>query len=133
MTELESSAPPEDYAAAGRRLYGDADRLFGEACFATSTHLFGLAAECAIKLFMGNIPGNRQIPYKHLPDLIEDAKLWLRGRRRPHLLSVISDPDYMHGWTIHTRYWPDGAFNQADCARFRQDARQTLLQLPNAI
>ena len=124
----------DDYPGASRRLYQDANHLYSQSRFATATHLFGLAAECAIKTFLDNIPGgDRQIPKKHIPELLDDAKLWLQGRQRSHLLNVISHPDYMHGWMIHNRYWPDTGFNKDDCERFRHDAYRTLSSLPDAI
>lgn len=118
---------PEDYQAAGRRLFHDGNHLYERARYGTAAHIFGLAAECGIKSCMGDIPGgDRELPRKHLPDLIADAKRWLKGKRKSGMAQLLKKHDYMHGWYIDNRYWPDEAFAEQDCRRYRDDARRTL-------
>jgi hypothetical protein len=118
----------EDYHGAGRRLFTDGVRLFQGARYATATHVLGLAAECAIKECMNNIPGgDRDLPRKHLPELIDDAKLWFSGRRKSGMAQLLKSRSYMAGWRIENRYWSDEAFDDQSCQRYLDDARRTLI------
>lgn len=117
----------QNFQEAGRRLYNDADCLLNKQRHATASHLFGLAAECALKVCMDHVPGgDRELPKKHLPGLLNDAKTWLKGRKRRHLFQVINHPDYMHGWHISNRYWPSSEFTEEKCRKYRHDAYQAL-------
>ena len=118
----------DDYPAAGRRLYQDGDHLWAERRYGSATHLFGLAAECAIKAAMKNVPpSDRKLPHEHLPELLTQARRLGWGRRYQGLLQLIAHAEYMDGWYINNRYWPDGAFDEASCTRFRDHARRTLI------
>jgi len=117
----------DDYQAAGERMYQDANALYDNARYGTATHLFGLAAECAIKSSLQRQPGTTTaLPYKHIPELIDDAKRLMSGRRRSYLVSLISHPDYMAGWKVVNRYWSDELFNIAQCRKYRDDANKTI-------
>jgi len=116
----------ENYNQAGRRLHTDAERLINERRHATASHLYGLAAECAIKAFMQLQPGCARIPFKHLPELVDDAKRLLSGRTRAHLLQVIAAPDYMAGWRVENRYWDDACFTPEQCTKYRADSHKVL-------
>lgn len=131
---MEAVTQPVDYEGAGRRLYEDADTLYQAQRVATATHLFGLAAECALKACMNNVPGgDRDIPHKHLPELLDDAKLWLNHRRRSHLWNVISHLDYMRGWRIANRYWPDEHFTVDHCGLCKRHARQAIVAIDGGV
>jgi len=117
----------DDYRDSGKRMYQDAHSLYDSARYGTATHLFGLAAECAIKASIkAQSAGSTNIPFKHIPELIEDAKRLMSGRRRSRLLGLISHPDYMNGWKIGNRYWSDQLFSADVCKQYRDDAKRTL-------
>jgi len=116
----------ENYNQAGRRLHTDAGELMNQGRYATACHLYGLAAECAIKAFMQSQPGCARIPFKHLPELVDDAKRLLSGRTRAHLLQVLAAPDYMAAWRVENRYWDEACFKPEQCTKYRADSYKAL-------
>lgn len=116
----------EDYRQAAVRWLQDGECLWRANRYGGASHAFGLAAECALKHAMANIPGgDRKLPYKHLPELVDDAKKWVSGRARGGLYQLLNTNDYMHGWQIRNRYWSDCQFNSELVARHREHARRT--------
>lgn len=76
----------ENYAETAQRLNKDANTLYDHERFATASHLYGLSVECSIKVFMQQ-PGQDRVPFKHLPELLDDAKRLMSGCRFPRVLS----------------------------------------------
>lgn len=113
----------EDFTAAARRLFKDGDRLFQGQCYMTAAHLFGLAAECAIKARLQRVGQEARL---HLPDLVQRASRSLQGREAPGLRQLLKSPAYMTGWQVDNRYWPDGAIDGDRCCDYRDQARRTL-------
>ena len=124
----------ECYRQAARRLFEDKEFLRRNERFATACHLYGLAAECALKACMKSLPGSsRQLPYKHLPDIANDARRWLKSRQYKGLLLLVGKLDYMQGWDVQNRYWATDSLTEVDCNRFREHAWRTLsAALPGA-
>ena len=121
----------EAYDEAAIRCYRDGKTLYAASRYPNACHLFGLAAECALKAAMEKIPGaKRDLPRKHLPNLREDARKWLSGRKFNGLRMLLDKTDYMRGWTVENRYWPDHAFSQGLCETHQDHARRTLLAVP---
>ena len=119
--------PTEDYPAAARRCCRDGRVLLEKGRYPNATHLFGLAAECALKTAMRSLPGpNRNLPSTHLPELIDGAHRWLQGRRFNGLRQLLEKADFMEGWEIDSRYWPDEAFTEEGCRFYFDHARRTL-------
>lgn len=117
----------DDYAAAAPRWLKDANHLHAAQRYPGASHAYGLAAECAIKNAMDRLPGaDRQLPHKHIPDLIDDAMRWLQGRRHRGLNQLLQMHDYMRDWVIDNRYWPDHHISEEDCERYKDHARRTL-------
>lgn len=118
----------DDYAASARRWYGDGSYLLSDRRHPGAAHAFGLAAECALKRAIERAPGRVQesVPHRHLPELVQDAKRWLRGREYAGLSQLVNKSTYMQGWTVQNRYWPDAAFSEPDCQRYRDHALRTL-------
>lgn len=128
MQAAATSPSCDAYEAAGQRLFFDGDKLLKNGSIPTATHLFGLAAECAIKHRMTSVPGgDRHLPQKHLPELIDDAKKWFSGRQALSLRILISKPDFMVNWSVHNRYWPNHSFSSDICQIYRDQARRTLI------
>lgn len=104
----------------------DGQSLMAEQRHGGASHAFGLAAECAIKHAMHMMPGGgRQLPRKHLPDLVDDGKRWFSGRRHRGLFQLLNRQDYMAGWQIDNRYWQDQAFSSVKAESFRHHASRT--------
>ena len=117
----------ECYPQAASRLFHDGEMLRHNQRFATACHLYGLAAECALKACMKAIPGSaRQLPRKHLPEIADDARRWLNSKRHRGLLQLLARTDYMHGWEVQNRYWASERLTEAECGHFRDHARRTL-------
>jgi len=122
--------PDEDYRSAAPRLYRDGEALSNEDRQATACHLYGLAAECALKHHLQSIQGaGASVPWKHLPDIADLMRLHLEGRRRDSggLRQLLKRGDYMRGWSIHNRYWSESDFDADQHDRFKEHARRTLI------
>jgi hypothetical protein len=118
----------DDFKQSALRWLKDGECLLQANRHGGATHAFGLAAECALKHAMDNLPGGeRELPHKHLPELIDNAKLWLQGRTHRGLYQLINTPDYMEQWTIANRYWPDDQFSQKTAERYHDHARRTCI------
>lgn len=117
----------DDYAAAAPRWLEDANHLYAAQRYPGASHAYGLAAECAIKSAIERVPGaDRELPRKHIPDLADDAKRWLQGRRFRGLNQLLQTRHYMRNWSIDNRYWPDDYISEDDCELYKTHARRTL-------
>jgi len=118
----------DDFKQSALRWLKDGECLFKESRHGGATHAFGIAAECALKHAMDNMPGgDRELPHKHLPELIDNAKMWLHSPANRGLYQLINTNDYMAEWSIANRYWPDGEFSQQATERLRNQARRTCI------
>ena len=116
----------DDYREAAMRWLQDGDCLLRSNRFGGASHAFGLAAECAVKHAMDRLPGGeRELPRRHLPDLIDDGKRWFSGRTQRGLYQLLNSTGYMEGWTIDNRYRGDDAFDVQMAERYRDHARRT--------
>lgn len=119
--------PREDYPAAARRCFSDGQFLLDAARFANATHLFGLSAECALKVLLQSHPGVAEVRQVHLPELRDHALKTLHRRQDIGVQHLLNRTDYMDGWTIRNRYWPDAEFSEDRCKRHREHCRRTLI------
>jgi hypothetical protein len=72
-------------------------------------YLYGIAAECAIKVMMELAPvRNNDAFYAHFPQLRTLLRDALKGRRSIPLSTFINDDSFMNNWDINMRY-ADGA------------------------
>lgn len=117
----------ENFEEAACRWLNAGKTLVHESSFGSASHAFGLAAECAIKHAMIRYcRGTQNLPRRHLPELIDDAKRLFGGRANAGLFQLVNSADYMQNWVIENRYWADNIFNDASCVRFQDHARRTL-------
>ena len=85
----------DDYREAAMRWLQDGDCLLRSNRFGGASHAFGLAAECAVKHAMDRLPGGeRELPRRHLPDLIDDGKRWFSGRTQRGLYQLLNSTGY---------------------------------------
>lgn len=116
----------DDFRQAALRWLQDGECLWRADRYGGASHAFGLAAECALKHAMAGLPGGeRRLPQKHLPELVDDAKKWVSGRTQGGLYQLLNKPDYMHGWRVENRYWADSEFSSEVIADHRDHARRT--------
>jgi len=118
----------DDFRQAALRWFQDGEHLWRANRHGGASHAFGLAAECALKHAMTSLPGGeRKLPHKHLPELADDTRKWIRGRTQKGLYQLLNTSDYMHGWTIDNRYWADSEFEGAMVENHREHARRTCI------
>ena len=118
----------EAYAEAAERLYRDGTSLQEKNSVATASHLYGLAAECALKECLRQfVKSTTDMPRKHLPDLLNDVKRLVAGRKFNGLVGLLGKGDYMDGWKIDNRYWATATFTAPQCDHYRDHARRTLI------
>jgi hypothetical protein len=118
----------EDYSDSAGRLFTDAETLYAKQRWETAGHLYGVAAECAVKATLER--GGMTIDWssglrKHFPDLVSAISMKAQGR---HSMTVFNRPGFLDSWKVDTRYAEnDGTIEQTLCAAWRQDTADMLL------
>lgn len=117
----------ESYLDSAKRSYkaGVALETAGDA--ETAGHMFGVAAECAIKAALENAgikvdhaSGLRQ----HFPALRKTMLTHGRTRHMKRLLACLSaSPPILEGYLIDTRYAANASIGLARCNKWRADAK----------
>lgn len=122
-----------DFWSAARRHLRDGETLRHERRLDNADHLFGLAAECAVKYALINqgvaAPPPRGIDNRyttHIDKLRQDAQVYLSGRGVASLAALLDDSNYFSTWRIEHRYKADGFVDERRCERHAEQARQTL-------
>lgn len=123
----------ESYPDAAARSYLAALILEDAGDPATSGHLYGIAAECAVKsvLETAGITIDRPSGLRvHFPQLTQAIALNGRTRHMLSLLSVLQGPpELLSTYTVHSRYAGDNNIDAALCAAWALDAKSILLSL----
>jgi hypothetical protein len=118
----------EDYSDSAGRLFKDAETLYHGQRWETAGHLYGVAAECAVKatLERGGLRIDKKSGLKtHFPALVGAVSLNAQGR---HTMTVFNRPGFLDSWKVDTRYAEnDGTIEQTLCAAWRQDTADMLL------
>ena len=124
---------PDDYAAAAVRHFVDGRLLEANSRIANADHLFGLAAECAIKSVLANFSsflhgGVLASAYrKHVDELWMLVPLQGIQRRYGALVTVLRA---LHGpfadWSTAQRYAADGVVTAEAIERHREAAKRVL-------
>lgn len=100
---------------------------------ATSGHLYGVAAECAVKstLERAGIAIDRRSGLRvHFPDLTQAIALNGATRHMLPLLSLLQGPpQLLDNYSIHTRYAEDGNIDSATCGSWAKDTKDILISL----
>jgi hypothetical protein len=102
---------------------------------ATSGHLFGVAAECAVKhtLELGGIVIDRSLKV-HFPHLSTAIAQHGQGRHMLAILTLLTGPPMPLGdYTIHTRYAKDGNIDDLLASAWQADAEGVFLALGVAL
>lgn len=129
------------YASAAQRMHADAARSDNPLRPGTADHLFGLAAECALKAILlahGVIPEPPKKPADlairkqfaaHINQLWGEYVAWARSLGA---LQLTSAPPF-ESWRVHDRYLHDDVFTADRVAQHRAGAVETTTLLERAI
>ena len=116
------------FAEPARRTFQDAQTLWFAGRLGTSDHLFGLAAECALKAILcgrGVISQDPpEKPYKvHVEKLWEEYTAALSGL--PGSVVALGSNPFLN-WKVDDRYSDDAAFTEARVAQHRVGAETSM-------
>ncbi|MFV0135027.1 hypothetical protein ACLGIH_17690 [Streptomyces sp. HMX87] len=140
----------DHFAKAAKRHFDDADYVHRDSRLPTADHLYGFAAECAVKSLLLRFtdvrmgPSNkpeiahpeppedepgRTLQFGHVNELIREIKLLARGRGGAPLHTALdSDLRVFRRWHVSTRY-SDGTYAQAEMVERRRGAARRILSL----
>ncbi|MCQ9707396.1 hypothetical protein ACRWOO_00515 [Streptomyces sp. NEAU-PBA10] len=143
----------EHFASAATRHFRDGDYLREGSCLPSADHLYGFAAECAVKSLLlrftevstGPLEGekrpskrprakhpeepNRTILFGHVNELVGQVGLFARGRSGAPLHALVAgDLRVFEKWDVSDRY-RDGRQVRADAVDDRRDAAHRILSL----
>ncbi|WP_148273525.1 hypothetical protein [Stigmatella aurantiaca] len=92
--------------AAARRHLEAAEELVTGTRQDVAGYLYGIAAECAVKAMMENIPLVRRDEafYAHFPELRTILRDALQGRVARPLSALINDDRFLNNWHVRMRY-----------------------------
>lgn len=120
---------PEQYDAAAKRHFADAERLAGASQYDNAGHLIGFATECALKHHFG-VTANAPSPRTHLPDLAKTMRKRLEARdpRQAAMRSMLDmyAGSFFDGWDVNSRYSSNGAITEQIYIKWRDQTRRTL-------
>jgi len=118
-----------DFEIAAARHFHDGDLLHNSACYPTATHLYGLAAECALKQYLRKLPNkNVKIPWDHIPHIANSVARQINKKKDKKLYDLVTNKNYFIAWQVSDRYLPDSYFNTENCQLYRKQAQRTLAQ-----
>ena len=121
---------PADFADAHRRHWEDAELLFDDGCLANADHLYGLSAECGLKVMIETLGVQVAGAYRQHVD-----KLWLGYRtliENRNETRYLVDGNPFSDWSIDDRYAHRGHVDRARAQRHRKGAEEVRLMLENA-
>lgn len=125
----------DDYIDAAQRHYRDGKLLHEQSPprLANASHLYGLAAECALKAIMRkDLPGT---PFGgstgHIPALFREFKSHKSAKDVKLLTSVNSCALGLKNWGVQQRYQAEAAFGVEVVAEQEESARKLLLLRKN--
>lgn len=121
--------PIESYADAAARSYLAAIVLEDIGDPSTSGHLYGVAAECAVKAHLQS--AGITIDWKlkvHFPVLTQAVNLHGQSRTMMPLLGLLLEgpPELLEGYSIHSRYAQDGDVDDVRCGEWKNDTKQIM-------
>jgi hypothetical protein len=126
------------FAAAAQRTWADAEVLFGGTSLGTADHLYGLAAECALKAILvglGVFPSTgptTKRPWKvHADQLWHEYTAYVSGLAGRGTL-VPAGPNPFSGWRAEHRYEEDATFTPIRLNGHRVGARAAMATLEQA-
>ena len=95
---------------------------------AVAAYLFGIAAECALKVVASQLAGGRakDIQRVHFPDLRIALRRLPVGRKSAELRRLVESDSFMNQWAIDIRYSRKEDIKEKQVATWRENARAAL-------
>ncbi|GAB2791638.1 hypothetical protein GCM10027073_24880 [Streptomyces chlorus] len=150
IRDVPETLQEDHFARAAKRHFDDAAYVHRDSRLPTADHLYGFAAECAVKSLLLRFtdvamgPSNkpevahpeppdddpeRTLQFGHINQLVREIKLLARGRSGAPLHAALDgDLRVFRGWHVSTRY-SDGTYAQAEVVERRRDAARRILTL----
>jgi hypothetical protein len=122
----------EDYGTAAVRHYRDAELLEAHQRGSNADHLFGIAAECAIKSALVSLPafaksGQLHKTYhKHIDKLWDAVPTQTLYRRHQALFTAMKQQSPFTDWSADQRYAGNGAITRHSIENHRRAAKRIL-------
>lgn len=123
----------ENHDEAALRHWRDAELLYAKQRLDKADQLYGLAAECAVKVVLSRLPGCCATDGRlnkgyliHIDALWEKLPLQNLSKFAPGLASTAQLANPFLGWTIEQRYAGDGSIPSATIEKHRATARRVL-------
>ena len=118
-----------DFTDAHRRHREDADLLFDKARWANADHLYGLSAECGLKVAIETLGIQVAEEYRqHVDRLWPEYRTLIENRGETRYLV---DGNPFSDWSIAERYAHRGHVDRARAQRHRKGAEEVRLMLEN--
>ena len=132
---------PVDFRDASERHWDDAGHLFANIRLPNADHLFGLAAECALKAVMLALgmrlrpTGRPEDPYAvHINRLWDEFITFAHSRGGAHYAAMLSgNPNPFYDWDVNQRYDHRTQFSQVIVINHQQGAEETMQVLETAV
>lgn len=130
-----------DFRDAAKRHWDDAGHLTIDSRHPNADHLFGIAAECALKAVMGAL-GMRRRPSGdpdearhrvHIDRLWDEFRTFASGRSAAHYVTLLpAGRNPFHNWDASQRYSNRSQFVRATVVLHQQGAEATMQVLQRA-
>jgi hypothetical protein len=108
----------ENYESAALRHFKDAAALQSSGELDNAGHLFGFAAECAIKHKIASLRSPAETPHVHFPDLVNVARKQFRQRSQDLEMYQILQSAIFIGWHVNRRYEETGSTGIRELAQW---------------
>ncbi|WP_030884888.1 hypothetical protein [Streptomyces sp. NRRL S-1868] len=135
----------DHFASAAKRHFCDADYLHGDGRLPAADHLFGFAAECAIKSLLLRFTDvtmgptkpmvehpedpDKKVEFGHVNELVREVRILARGRNGAQLhTALVEDLQAFKKWHVKFRYF-DGGYAQSEVVSRRRGAAWNILAL----
>lgn len=131
-----------NFKEAAQRHYKDAKLLEDNKRLPNADHLYGLAAECALKAIMVGLDANitssdgdlvHQNHRVHIDMLWSEFRIFAEGRNAARYLSKLPDDNPFTDWRISNRYADDSHVPPKNTFNHRDGAGAALVALQRAI
>ena len=113
----------QNYEQAAARHWQDAEQLLASKRLDNADQIFGLAAECALKVALvrsGTTVDHDSGLREHIDVLWDRARVHVKGRSNAPLASLLKSSNPFHEWAVAQRYFATGHVQQAAIDRHRR-------------
>ncbi|POZ53820.1 SAM-dependent methyltransferase [Methylovulum psychrotolerans] len=127
-----------DFKDAYQRHQQDANELFDKKRYANADHLYGLAAECALKAIMVKLEPtlvgkDGDLLHKgdkvHIDKLWQHCRLFLQSRNASSYLAHLSGGNPFNQWSVNARYANQKLFTKNTVLPHKDSVNHTIANL----